>query len=112
MKIITEEEVTSVRNKFYEDIDYLFEEAIQRHRSSSTGDIPWWIWAMLAWFASDNVMNWIASPILFYPLVMVCTLIVALHSAGVLGIILDLALPIVKSTINGFLAKTPIGVRI
>lgn len=112
MKIITEEEVTSVRNKFYEDIDFLFEEAIQRHRSNSTGDIPWWIWALLAWFASDNVMNWIASPILFYPLLMVVMLIVALHSAGVLGIILDLALPMMKSTVNGILSKTPVAFRI
>lgn len=99
-KIISEEEVTNVRNKFYEDIDFLFEEAIQRHRNSGTGDIPWWIWALLAWFASDNVMNWIASPILFYPLLMLGMICAVLHSMGVLSILLDLAFPIVKSTVN------------
>ena len=79
LKIITEEEVTNVRNKFYEDIDFCFEEAIARHRSSSTGDVPWWLWALLAWFASDNIMNWIASPIIFYPLMMVLSVCVVLH---------------------------------
>lgn len=79
LKILSEEEVGRVRNKFYEDIDYLREEAIQRHRSSSTGDIPFWFWVLLAWFASDNIMGWIASPILFYPLLLISAICLVLH---------------------------------
>lgn len=78
-KIISEEEITNVRNKFYEDIEFAFEEAIARHRSSSTGDVPFWLWVLLAWFASDNIMNWIASPILFYPLLLLASLCLVLH---------------------------------
>lgn len=78
-KVITEEEVTKVRDKFYEDIDFAYEEAIARHRSSSTGDVPWWIWVLMAWFASDNIMGWIQSPIIFYPMLMLSAFAIVLH---------------------------------
>ena len=101
-----------MRNKFYEDIEFCFEEAINRHRSSSTGDVPWWLWVLLAWFASDNVMNWIASPIIFYPLLLLCSIAIVLHQMGILGVLLDLSFPIIKGTLNSLLAKTPIGIRL
>jgi hypothetical protein len=78
-KILTEDDVTNVRNQFYLDIETLRTEAIDRHKNNSTGDIPWWMWILLAWFASDNIMNWLASPIFFYPLIMLGSICLALH---------------------------------
>jgi hypothetical protein len=78
-KILSEDEVTNVRNKFYEDIEMLRSEAIDRHRNNSTGDIPWWMWVLLAWFASDNIMSWLASPLFFYPLIMIASICLVLH---------------------------------
>jgi hypothetical protein len=78
-KILTEDDVTNVRNQFYLDIETLRTEAIDRHKNNSTGDIPWWMWVLLAWFASDNIMNWLASPIFFYPLIMLGSICLALH---------------------------------
>jgi hypothetical protein len=78
-KILTEDDVTNVRNQFYLDIETLRTEAIDRHKNNSTGDIPWWMWILLAWFASDNIMNWLASPIFFYPLIMLGSICLVLH---------------------------------
>jgi hypothetical protein len=78
-KILTEDDVTNVRNQFYLDIETLRTEAIDRHKNNSTGDIPWWMWVLLAWFASDNIMNWLASPIFFYPLIMLGSICLVLH---------------------------------
>ena len=78
-KILSEDEVTNVRNKFYEDIEMLRSEATDRHRNNSTGDIPWWMWVLLAWFASDNIMSWLASPLFFYPLIMIASICLVLH---------------------------------
>jgi hypothetical protein len=35
--------------------------------------VPIWMWVLLAWFASDNVMSWLSSPILFYPLILIAS---------------------------------------
>jgi hypothetical protein len=78
-KILSEDEVTNVRNNFYKDIEMLRSEAIDRHRNNSTGDIPWWMWVLLAWFASDNIMSWLASPLFFYPLIMIGSICLVLH---------------------------------
>lgn len=111
-KILTQEEVTSVRNKFYEDIEFSFEEAITRHRSNTSSDIPWWMWVLLAWFASDNIMNWLSSPIFFYPLIMIGSICMVLQSMGILGVMFEVAKPVIKGTVNSFLAKTPFGFQI
>ena len=109
-KILTEEEVTTVRNKFYEDIEFCREEAIARHRSNAAGDVPWWMWVLLAWFASDNIMNWLASPLFFYPLILLASVCLVLHQMGILSLLVSIAMPFVKGTVNGVLAK--VGIRI
>jgi hypothetical protein len=29
--------------------------------------VPWWLWALLAFFAADNLMSWLSSPLIFCP---------------------------------------------
>jgi len=28
--------------------------------------VPWWLWALLAFFAADNLMSLLSSPLIFY----------------------------------------------
>lgn len=112
-KILSEDEVTKVRNKFNEDTDASLQEALDRHRNNAAGEIPWWMWVLLAWFASDNIMNWLASPIFFYPLILIASIVLTMHHLEILPYVLSLLMPTMKSVINGFLAKIPfVGFRI
>lgn len=74
-RILTEQEISSVNTKFLEDIDFTFEEALARHRNIVMQDIPMWMYVLLAWFASDNILGWLSSPLLFYPLVIIGSLL-------------------------------------
>ena len=110
--IITSEEIDSVRRKFTEDIEALLEEAINRHRSSSTGDVPWWLWLILIWLGHDNVLSWLSSPFFFWPMLILAAIASILYSMGILGLVINLSMPVIKGTVNAVLAKTPVNIRI
>jgi hypothetical protein len=55
-----------------------------------------YLWALLAFFAFDNVMSWLSSPIFFYPLVFIGGIIMMLYSMG-MGPIL---VPVARQSIN------------
>jgi hypothetical protein len=59
------------------------------------------MWAFLAFFAADNVLTWIASPIMFYPAILILGMLAMIHSLGLMHIFL----PIVKQTIVFTLRK-------
>lgn len=56
---------------------------------------------MLAFFAADNVLSWIASPFIFYPLMMILGVIAMLYSMG-LGTII---FPIFRQSVNLILRR-------
>lgn len=58
--------------------------------------IPYWMYALLAWFASDNIMGWLSSPILFYPLILIGSLLLVAWQMGLMPVILGAGLPIIK----------------
>ena len=66
-----------------------------QHNVQNT-QVPWWIYALLAFFAADNVLSWIASPIIFYPLMFVLSIIIMLYSMGLGGIMW----PVFRQTVN------------
>ena len=78
LKIIPEQDITRVRNKFLEDIEFVYEEAIARHRNIQTTKIPILMWIALVWFASDNIFGYLQSPILFYPIILLSGIAVIL----------------------------------
>jgi len=67
---------------------------------------------LLVWFGYDNVIGWFASPILFWPLMMLGAIASILYSMGILGILFEVSKPAIKGTVNSILAKTPIGLRL
>ena len=108
MRVLPEEELTRVKERFVEDCEMAYDEALTRHRGGGNQEVPMWLWITLAWFASDNVMGWFSSPILFYPLIICLSVAVLLHQLGVLQIIVEASLPQVRRTVNSLLAKSPV----
>lgn len=70
------------------------------------------MWGILLWFASDNIIGYMASPILYYPLILIGSVVVALWQLELLPLVLEHVVPIIKRQINNLLAKTPIDIRI
>ena len=95
-----------------EDTELAYEEAIARHRNITTASIPFAMWVALAWFASDNVMGWLSSPILFYPLVILAGILVILFQLGILPILIKMVVPQIKDRVNEVAEKTGIPFRL
>lgn len=97
IRIVTEEELTRVKAKLYQDMEAEYTAAIRDHKNIQDTSVPTWLWIALAWFASDNVAGWLSSPIFFYPLIIISGICVVLHQMGVLKLIIDLGLPSAKA---------------
>lgn len=95
-RLLSEQELNKVRDKFYEDIEFVLEEAIRKHHNIQATTVPWWIYLLLAFFAADNVMGWLSSPLIFYPLMLVFGAIAVLYSMG-LGSLMG---PLARQSIN------------
>ena len=111
-KLIDSDDASKVWDKFLEDIDLVYEEAMNKHKNISSGEIPFYMWVLLAFFASDNIMGWLSSPILFYPLVLLAGVAVILNQLGILGILVEMGMPAVRGQVNNILAKTPLPFRL
>ena len=59
--------------------------------------MPIWLWILLVWFASDNIAGYLASPIFFYPLVIIAGVVVTLYQLGILMKLIDLYLPLLRA---------------
>ena len=79
IRVLTEDEIGRVKVKLYEEMESGYVEAIRAHKNVQETSIPFVFWVAFAWFASDNVIGWLASPILFYPLVLIAGVCVVLH---------------------------------
>jgi len=60
------------------------------------------MYALLAFFAVDNVIVWMASPFIFYPMVLVGSFIIMLISVGLGGLIK----PIFRMIVNRVMGLT------
>ena len=87
-RLLTEEDLNRVRDKFQEDIDFVLEEAIRKHHNVQSTSIPWWIYLVLAFFAADNILSWLTSPFIFYPLIIILGFVSILYSMGLGGVML------------------------
>lgn len=66
---------------------------MRKHSNVSMGGTPLWAYVLFVYFAYDDILRWCATPILFYPLVFVFSIIATLYSMG-LGPIM---VPVIKS---------------
>jgi hypothetical protein len=107
-RLLTEEDLNKVKDKFQEDTDFVLEEAIRKHHNVQATSVPWWIYALMAFFAADNVLSWLSSPIFFYPFIMIGGIISILFSMG-LG---PLIKPIFRQTANLILSRVGVDLRL
>lgn len=84
------------------------EEAIRKHHNVQATSVPWWIYALMAFFAFDNVLSWLSSPIFFYPVIMIGGVIAILFSMG-LG---PLIKPVVRQTANLVFSRAGVDFRL
>lgn len=100
-RLLSEQEINKVRDKFQEDTDFVLEEAIRKHHNIQATTIPWWIYLLLAFFAADNVIGWLSSPLIFYPIVLILGGVSLLYSMG-LGPVIG---PLFRQTVNVALGR-------
>ena len=109
--VIPDSEIQKVKEQFLQDIDFAYEEALARHKNIQSSSVPTWLWIALAWFASDNIYGYLASPLLYYPLLMIGFLLMGIYNLGLMPIVMDHGAPLAKQHINEILAKTPLPFR-
>jgi hypothetical protein len=95
-KLLSEADINRVKDKYYEDVNIQLEDAIRKHQNVSMGGTPLWLYVVLVYFAYDDIFRMLANPILFYPLVLVSSIVGMLYSMG-LGPIM---VPAIKSSVN------------
>lgn len=74
----------------------MLEDAIKKHRNVHSGGTPLWLYAILAYFAYDDILRMLINPILFYPIMFVVSILALLYSIG-LGPIM---VPVAKQNFN------------
>lgn len=95
-KLLDETAINRVKDKFEEDANNTLEEAIRKHHNLGGGGTPLWLYAVLVYFAYDDIFRMLANPLLFYPLLCVFSIIGMLYSMG-LGPVM---IPVARSMIN------------
>ena len=99
-------------NLFKTETDHELTEAIARHNNMSAGGIPTWFWCVFLWYASDNFIGYMSSPICFYPLCLIATAGIVCYQLGILWIVIETYKPIAQMQINMVLSKLPGGLKI
>ncbi len=107
-KLLTEQQIVNVRKRFIRDCEKAVEEAIDKHFGRNNWKIPKVFWALLIFFAYDNVIGWFSTPWIFYPLVSIILMIVLLFANGLGGVFA----PLFRGTINNVFDKLSIPARI
>merc|ERR1712003_366 len=95
-KLLSEADIRKVKDEFYEDADNQLKEAIREHQNVSMGGTPIWFYVAFIYFAYDDIFRMLGNPLLFYPLVLICSILGMLYSMG-LGPIM---IPAIKSSVN------------
>ena len=91
-KLLSEIEINRVKDKFKKDSQDVLEDAIKKHRNINSGGIPFWMYAILAYFAYDDIFRMCMNPILFYPIMFIISILALLYSIGLGPIMMPLAM--------------------
>lgn len=73
--------------------------------------MPTWLWGVLAFFASDNIFGYLSSPILFYPTILIGSILAVLWQLEILPVLIDQYAPIAKRKANNVIEKTGLKFR-
>ena len=82
-RLLSEQELNSVKDRFQEDSERMLEEVIRTYQSmQKKTHIPWYVYFILVFFAFDDIIRWLNSPLLFYPLLTIATAFGVIYSLG------------------------------
>lgn len=59
--LMRQNEISSMKRKFEEGISQILEDAKRRKSGFFSNSLPWWGWALLAFFGFDDLLRWIKS---------------------------------------------------
>ena len=104
-RLMSEEQINQAKDRFLEDANRALEDALRLHANIGNDGVPIWFWALFVFFAYDDVLRMLLSPILFYPTMLVVSVAGLLYSMG-LG---PLFVPVVKSQVNMYARMAGLG---
>jgi hypothetical protein len=107
-QLLTDQQMNQVKDRFNDDSQNALDEAIRKHHNIVTSGIPVYFWALLVFFAADNILGWFYSPFLFYPMAFLATVFGVVYAMG-MG---DIAIPLVKQFVNMQLRRFNLGFQV
>ena len=90
-RLLSEEEINRCKDRFREETEKIQEDALRLHRNEGSGGTPMWLIALLIYFGYDDVLRMLMNPILFYPVMLIVTLVALLYSMGLGPVMMPLA---------------------
>ena len=75
--------IDKAKDRFFRDCDNFFDEAMDLHDGKGSGQVPTLLWIVLAYFAYEDILTWLRSPVLFYPLVCVTGILCIIYYMGI-----------------------------
>jgi len=69
---------------------------MNKHRNISVGGTPMWMYVALAYFAYDDILRMMMSPILFYPIIFILSIIMFIYSSGMGDYIGPMVVPVAR----------------
>ena len=106
-RLLSEQDLNKVKDTFANDIENELEEA-KRKQTPGDGQIPMWFYVILFYFAYDDILRMVMNPILFYPLLLIFSIVGMLYSMG-LGPVM---VPMIQSTVNMWLRQLKVPFQI
>jgi len=107
-KLLSEQDINKVKDRFNSDVDMLLEEAIKKHHNIADGGTPMWLYLILFYVAYDDILRMMWNPFLFTPIMLIISGIGFMYSMGLGPVII----PMGRTTVNGVLSSYGVPLRI
>ena len=88
-RLLDEEEINRVMDRFTDDTEAMLEEAIRKREEfkQSKVRVPWYLWVLIGIFAIDDILDWIHTPLILYPLILVIGVYLGLQYLGMQSVV-------------------------
>lgn len=109
--LLDSQTLARAEDRFKDDSEQLLEDAKRAHHGFASGGIPIYFWILLVFFGYDDLLRYCGSPIVFYPLLLIGSLIALMFSLG-MGSAFNVAIPVARHSANMMIRKTGLGFQI
>ena len=79
-------------DRFSDDTEAMLEDAIRKREEFKQSNVrtPWYLWLLIGIFAVDDILDWIHTPLIFYPLLLVIGVYLFLQYLGLQSVVFPL----------------------